>query len=124
VSRLIDRKLLIASLNAQVPARDYLASFVKSDRLLGATQLRLPGAGLLRRGHRLTRPDAQLSQWSVPSWLDPTQGGVGMTYHPPHRWEGNGRVTAASRGQEFVAHIADRTDALQWIVNLLQGAGP
>jgi hypothetical protein len=33
---LIDRKLLIASLNAQVPARDYLASFVKSDRLLGA----------------------------------------------------------------------------------------
>jgi hypothetical protein len=27
--------LLIASLNAQVPARDYLASFVKSDRLLG-----------------------------------------------------------------------------------------
>jgi EAL domain-containing protein (putative c-di-GMP-specific phosphodiesterase class I) len=34
---LIDRKLLIASLNAQVPARDYLASFVKSDRLLGVT---------------------------------------------------------------------------------------
>jgi hypothetical protein len=33
---LIDRKLLIASLNAQVPARDYLASFVKSDRLLGS----------------------------------------------------------------------------------------
>jgi hypothetical protein len=33
---LIDRNLLIASLNAQVPARDYLASFVKSDRLLGA----------------------------------------------------------------------------------------
>jgi len=32
---LIDRNLLIASLNAQVPARDYLASFVKSDRLLG-----------------------------------------------------------------------------------------
>jgi hypothetical protein len=30
--------LLIASLNAQVPARDYLASFVKSDRLLGSSQ--------------------------------------------------------------------------------------
>jgi hypothetical protein len=36
---LIDRKLLIASLNAQVPARDYLASFVKSDRLLGRARL-------------------------------------------------------------------------------------
>jgi hypothetical protein len=36
---LIDRNLLIASLNAQVPARDYLASFVKSDRLLAKPEI-------------------------------------------------------------------------------------
>ncbi|MSR10081.1 MAG: hypothetical protein EXR82_11290, partial [Gammaproteobacteria bacterium] len=64
----------------------------------------LPGWGLLRTGFRFTaRGSGSPSQWRVPSWLDITQGGVGLTYHPPARWQSGGRLQSAARGQEFVA---------------------
>lgn len=58
------------------------------------------------------------STWDVPAWLDPTVGGVGMTYHPPERWLGNGHLVAAARGQEFVADMGDRADARDWLISL------
>lgn len=42
-----------------------------------------------------------------------------MTYHPEERWEADGRLRAAARGQEFIANIGDRLDAREWILKLL-----
>jgi hypothetical protein len=63
---------------------------------------------------------ATASTWSVPGWLDPSNGGVGMTYHPPKRWLGGGLVKAAARGQEFVADAGDREDARHWLKSLFE----
>ena len=82
---------------------------------------RFPGSGVFRRALRLTAPESRLpSKWSAPPWLDPTQGGVGMTYHSEARWLGSGELQTAARGQEFVADIGDRTDARTWIADLLE----
>jgi hypothetical protein len=73
----------------------------------------------------LTAADApNPSAWKVPAWLDPTVGGVGMTYHPypSDRWKGNGLVRAASRGQEFIADAGERDDARNWIFSLCSQA--
>jgi len=80
-----------------------------------------PGYGLLRRAIVLTAPEASgPSRWAVPAWLDPTRGGTGMSCNPPSRWN-DGQVTTAPRGQEFVADIGDRGDALDWIAEGLAG---
>lgn len=78
------------------------------------------GSGLLRRAAILTAPESRLpSLWRVPRWLDATAGGTGITFHPPSRWLGEGRLRSAARGQEFVADIEGRDDAADWIANLL-----
>jgi hypothetical protein len=80
----------------------------------------LPGFGVLNRGFRLTaRKSRQPSLWAAPSWLDPGRGGTGMTYHPPTRWNRDGTVQSAARGQEFVADMGDRADAIAWILQVL-----
>ena len=89
-------------------------------------QLRLPsralnqkGFGLFEKGYRLTSDASpRASTWSVPRWLNPRTGGVGMTYHPDSRWNSDGSLTAAGRGQEFVADIGERDDALDWVAAL------
>lgn len=79
----------------------------------------IPGYGVFSRPIMLTMESAaNPSTWSVPSWLDPSCGGVGMTYNPLNRWLGNGRVTVAARGQEFVADAGDRVDARDWLLSL------
>ena len=86
---------------------------------LGSRALSMPGSGVLRTGHRLTAPGANLSTWRVPDWLNPRQGGSGMTYHPPHRWGPEGTVRSAPRGQEFVAVPANDGRAIEWLTALL-----
>jgi hypothetical protein len=82
----------------------------------------LPGWGLLPSPVRLTAPDAKgPATWQVPPWLDPTCGGTGMTYHPPARWLGGGRLKAAGRGQEFVAQVENRPAAISWVAGVLRG---
>jgi hypothetical protein len=94
----------------------YLARHVLS---LGGGNV--PGFGVFRRGIMLTAQGAATaSTWSIPAWLDPTNGGVGMTYHPGARWLGDGRVIAAARGQEFVADVGERADARNWILSLFE----
>jgi Nucleotide modification associated domain 3 len=79
----------------------------------------VPGWGVFNTPFILTREGAATpSDWLVPAWLDPTCGGVGMTYNPLNRWLGNGRVTVAARGQEFVADARDRIDARRWVSSL------
>jgi hypothetical protein len=81
----------------------------------------IPGFGVFDRPIVLTMETAVTpSMWAVPPWLDPRSGGVGMTYHPPARWLGNGLVTAAARGQEFVADAGDRIDARDWLLSLFR----
>jgi hypothetical protein len=80
-----------------------------------------PGSGVFQKAFRLTETDSRLpSVWSVPSWLDKGYGGVGMSYHPPGRWLGKGRLQSAARGQEFVADVGERVDAKEWIAELLE----
>ncbi|KPQ20795.1 MAG: hypothetical protein HLUCCX21_07480 [Porphyrobacter sp. HL-46] len=95
------------------------AVYIASDGFALAGR-RFPGSGVLSHAFRLTAPESRLpSIWQVPAWLDPATGGVGLTYHPPGRWLGEGRLRSAARGQEFVANIAAREDALDWIADLL-----
>jgi len=102
------------------PERNTL--YVASKRLVLAGETTgLPGFGTLRRGRRLTANGAdRVTEWSVPGWLDPTRGGVGMTYHPAARWLGDGRLRATARGQEFVADVTGRSDAIEWLGRLLE----
>ena len=82
----------------------------------------LAGFGVLNPGLRLTAPaSTQPSLWAVPQWLDPLRGGTGMTYHPAERWNHDGTLRSAARGQEFVADVGDRQDAIDWLLQILRG---
>jgi len=80
-----------------------------------------PGFGIFDRLIPLSSDKSSIpSIWNVPAWLDLSLGGVGMTYHPRERWLGDGRLTAAARGQEFIADVGDRADALDWVISLFR----
>lgn len=82
----------------------------------------LPGFGVFDRGLCLTVPgSSQPSLWAVPAWLDPLRGGTGMTYHPAERWNPDDTLRSAARGQEFVADIGERQDAIDWLLQVLEG---
>jgi hypothetical protein len=81
----------------------------------------LAGWGLFKTGLRLTAENSILpSVWRVPAWLNPTVGGTGFTYNPPGRFKPNGELRSPGRGQEFVADIAERHDALTWLHDLFR----
>ena len=82
-----------------------------------------PGYGMLAQGFQLTSDLAsKKSIWKVPEWLHPEAGGCGMTYHPDTRWLPGLLLQTAGRGQEFVADIGQRQDALAWVSRLLAEA--
>lgn len=96
------------------------AVYVASDRFTLAGRS-FPGSGTFQRAFQLTEAGSSLpSIWAVPEWLDPMAGGVGMTFHPPDRWLGQGRLRSAARGQEFVADVTGRADAERWLADLLE----
>ena len=45
-----------------------------------------------------------------------------MTYHPLPRWEEDGTVQSAARGQEFVAVPRDDGIAIEWLTAVLANA--
>lgn len=111
--------------SAHPHAREYWTSkntiYVATDRfeISGRT---FPGSGVFSRAYKLSAQDADRPTiWSAPAWLNPNMGGTGLSYHAPHRWTADGRLQAASRGQEFVSDIGGRTDAEAWIADLLEG---
>jgi hypothetical protein len=95
----------------------YLAS---SKLILPGLSSSQPGWGLFRSGHRLTASGATRSVWSVPAWLDPDRGGVGLSFHAvSRRWDSQaGTLATVARGQEFVADTQQRPDAMQWLAGL------
>lgn len=61
---------------------------------------------------RLTQPGGPLRHWMVPDWLR----SAGLSYHgKPECWLADGRLEAASRGQEFVTDIGDDAVARDWL---------
>ena len=78
----------------------------------------LPGWGVFSRGRALTAPGANPSVWSVPAWLNPAAGGSGMTYHPRERWNADGTLMSAPRGQEFVAPVNWTPGLTDWLSTL------
>jgi Nucleotide modification associated domain 3 len=93
--------------------------YIASDELrLNGAGLGLSGSGVFRRGFSLTADRARSSIWSVPDWLNPVRGGVGMTFHPDNRWNADGTVAVTSPGQEFVSVTGGRSDAMRWLNRL------
>lgn len=100
---------------------EYNTLYVASEMLrLSERELRIPGWGVFSHGYRLTANGRSPSIWSVPAWLDPNRGGSGMSYHGrADRWQSAaGLLSCAARGQEFVADIGTRPDALAWLAAL------
>ncbi|MHB9362247.1 Nmad3 family putative nucleotide modification protein [Mesorhizobium sp. LNJC403B00] len=90
--------------------------YIAADRMTIWADAHLAGYGALKRGHVLTSESSTLkSVWNVPPWLDVRTKGTGMTYHPIKRWLGTGKLLSAGRGQEFIADIGSRPDALAWL---------
>ena len=79
------------------------------------------GFGVFDHPIRMTKIGAKPSTWIVPKWLDQANGGVGMTFNPADRWQGDGLVTVPGRGQEFVADAGHRSDARDWLLSLFGG---
>lgn len=90
----------------------------------------LPGAGHARRAVpelTLTARDASTtSEWDVPGWMVPGPGAPALTYHNnAARWRPAGeraRLTAVSRGQEFVLDTAHYPQATSWATSLIEHA--
>lgn len=96
--------------------------YVASENLsLGSDELSLSGFGVFPQGRDMTDPLSEKpSVWSVPDWINPRKGGVGMTFHrDPQNWSDR-TVRSAGRGQEFVADITHRVDAIEWLVQLFR----
>lgn len=88
---------------------------------VGGKRTQYPGCGWFKRLSMLTASDATSpSHWSVPKWLDASEGGAGLTYHKPERWTGGGKLRAASRGQEFIAHPMRTVEATDWLLDLFK----
>ena len=95
--------------------------YVASENLtLGSRALSIRGYGALEKGHRLSGARDKVSTWRVPDWLNPKQGGSGMTYHPSHCWSDDGTVQSAARGQEFVAQPRDIDEVTEWLTALME----
>ena len=66
---------------------------------------------------RLTVEEGPPSLWHLPSFFAET----GLSYHgKPARWLPGGRLQSVARGQEFVADIGEREDALEWTETIIR----
>lgn len=95
--------------------------YVAQEKTTAPLGAKLPGFGLFRRPFQLTSPDAPSpSIWRVPGWLHPSSGGTAMTYHPRRRWLEGGKLRATAPGQEFVANVTLKPEALEWTIGLIE----
>jgi hypothetical protein len=91
---------------------------------IGTNSLDLPGTGVFPKAApvlRLSSPLGPTSLWNVPKWLNPRHDGVGMTYHSDRERWGEETVQTVARGQEFVASVDGRSDAVEWLKALFDG---
>jgi hypothetical protein len=73
--------------------------YVAAERLnLEEKELGLPGWGVFPTGLRLTAVGRNPSCWTVPDWLNPIRGGVGMSFHPSSSWSTDDTLQCAGRG--------------------------
>jgi hypothetical protein len=94
--------------------------YVAREELEIGSSLVVPGFGVFKKPFHLTAPQAPTkSVWQVPDWLHLKSGGVGMSYHPPEAWLANRLLQSAARGQEFVADVGARPDALDWAATVI-----
>ncbi|MDG6077906.1 hypothetical protein E3U23_01665 [Erythrobacter litoralis] len=65
---------------------------------------------------RLTREGMSRTHWRVPEWLHE----VGLSYHRgANRWPAPNHLISVAQGQEFVADIGGREEALQWLAAII-----
>ncbi len=87
---------------------------------LAGEELGVPGWGVFSEGLRLTGAGKSPSNWTVPDWLNPKRGGTGLSYHKADSFGEDATLRAASRGQEFVADVTGRRDAIDWLRALIE----
>lgn len=83
--------------------------------------MKLSGYGLFSKGHTLSVKDGKTpkSVWNIPDWMNIHNNGTGLSCHgSKSRWLEDGRLRSVGLGQEFVADIEERNDALGWINNI------
>lgn len=102
--------------------------YLARERLdFGTSGADLPGAGVFGQYApelQLTATDGRrVSDWSLPEWFLPENGRTPLTYHAKaERWErrnGQARLNAAARGQEFVLDCDEYSEAVEWVTQLL-----
>lgn len=95
--------------------------YVANDKLsIAGQEIELPGSGVLSKGFRLTaRQAGRRGLWQLPKFFDPNAGGIGISRHQNHRWSGSGLLESAPIGQEFVANLQDKPEAMKWLRDLL-----
>lgn len=89
---------------------------------------RIPGAGifpLVTPETTLTAPESQkVSEWKLPSGFYPSEHKTPMSYHHNlNRWTllpDHCRLTAASRGQEFVLNLDEYPSVKKWVTDLIE----
>lgn len=94
---------------------------------LGNSAISLTGAGAFRRWSQSLKLSAEgqlKSVWSVPTWLEPTQGRPALTYHRHlSRWSRFGErlyLATVAKGQEFVLDTAYYPEAVPWACKLIE----
>ena len=118
---LADDPWLVSHPHAQAGRKGHDAIYVSADtcELEGRS---FPGSGMFRKAVMLTDEESRLpSVWRIPQWLNPNDGGTGLSCHPIQRFEGS-LLRSAPRGQEFVADIGNRPAAIAWIADTLERA--
>lgn len=95
--------------------------FVAADDLrVSGFERKAPGWGVLPQGFQLSVPGELPSAWRIPDWLNPTLGGVGMTYHSAAKcWSADGTMQCVRQGQEFVAHVGDDARVGKWLSTVM-----
>lgn len=78
-------------------------------------------ASAANAGLRLSKEEGMVSEWRVPKWLRE----VRLSYHAKEdRWIGTDGLRVVGRGQEFVANIGERKEAIRWlneVVAMIEG---
>ena len=108
--------------------------YIASDALDVGNKFKAPGAGLFPKFHDelvLTEPRAAergtWSYWRLPLWFHP-EGKKMLTWQGNNmgRWDKDddwAYLQSVPRGQEFVLHLEDYPEALDWASNLIRDHG-
>lgn len=101
--------------------------YISSDNLrLNNRFLDKSGGGIFNKFHPslcLTDEGKSRSNWRLPNWFHPTDKSSILSYHSNmKRWnqaDGYALLSTVGRGQEFVLNCNDYSEAIDWVIGLI-----